>query len=130
MVRIFYDSDVRSTNTVFPQIVSTNSFRGNYSFLNVWIVEILNTVFPRIVSAETILFGKLQCGNYSKEETIQGRKVLICCFFVSIYDLNTCRTPNSKNEYFPRNLFANYSTCCTYFRFCSFNNSFQLAIKH
>ena len=28
------------------------------------------TVFPPIVSAETILFWKLKCGNYSKEETI------------------------------------------------------------
>ena len=30
----------------------------------------LFTVFPRIVSAETILFWKLKCGNYSREETI------------------------------------------------------------
>ena len=37
----------------------------------------INTVFPRILSAETILFWKLECGNYSKEETIQGRKLLI-----------------------------------------------------
>ena len=36
-----------------------------------------DTVFPRIVSAETILFWKLKCGNYSREETIQGRKLLI-----------------------------------------------------
>ena len=28
-----------------------------------------NTVFPRIVSAETILFWRLECDNYSKEET-------------------------------------------------------------
>ena len=33
------------------------------------------TVFPRIVSAETILFWKLKCGKYSREETIQGRKL-------------------------------------------------------
>ena len=38
------------------------------------------TVFPRIVSAETILFWKLDCGNYSREETIQGRKLLISYF--------------------------------------------------
>ena len=30
----------------------------------------LATVFPRIVSAETILFWKLECGKYSREETI------------------------------------------------------------
>ena len=29
-----------------------------------------NTVFPRIVSAETILFWKLDCDHYSREETI------------------------------------------------------------
>ena len=29
----------------------------------------LGTVFPRIVSAETILFWKLECGKYSREET-------------------------------------------------------------
>ena len=34
------------------------------------------TVFPRIFSAETILFWKLKCGNYSREETIQRRKLL------------------------------------------------------
>ena len=38
--------------------------------------KILITVFPRIVSAETI----------------QGRKVLICYFFVIIHDLNNDRT--------------------------------------
>ena len=36
-----------------------------------------DTVFPRIVSAETFLFWKLECGNYSREETNQGRKLLI-----------------------------------------------------
>ena len=34
------------------------------------------TVFPQIVSAETILFWKLECGKCSREETIQGRKLL------------------------------------------------------
>ena len=40
----------------------------------------LITVFPRIVSAETILFWKLGCGKYSREETIQGRKLLFLSF--------------------------------------------------
>ena len=44
----------------------------------------LYTVFPRIVSAETILFWKLECGNYSREETIQGRKLLFY-FAFSMY---------------------------------------------
>ena len=39
-------------------------------------MRISNTVFPRIVSAETILFWKLDCDHYSREETIQGRKLL------------------------------------------------------
>ena len=40
------------------------------------------TVFPHIVAVATILFWKLECGNYSKEETIQGRKLLIHWFLV------------------------------------------------
>ena len=50
-------------------------------------LEKLLTIFPQIVSAETILFlnlairtvtfdhSKYVCGHYSREETIQGRKV-------------------------------------------------------
>ena len=43
--------------------ISANSFRGNYSFLNL-------TLF-------TVTFGNSthRCGNYSREETIQGRKL-------------------------------------------------------
>ena len=48
-------------------------------FVENW--ENLNTVFPRIVSAETILFWMLECGKYSREETIQGRKVLFFLLF-------------------------------------------------
>ena len=40
-------------------------------------VSDINTVFPHIIAAATILFWNLRCGNYSKEETIQGRKLLI-----------------------------------------------------
>ena len=40
-----------------------------------------NTVFPHIVAAATILFWELECGNYSREETIQRRKLLISFFF-------------------------------------------------
>ena len=42
-----------------------------------------STVFPRIVSTETILFWKLKFGNYSREETIQGRKLLISYILVA-----------------------------------------------
>jgi hypothetical protein len=38
-------------------------------------------VFPHIVAAATILCLKLGCSNYSREETIQRRKLLISCFF-------------------------------------------------
>ena len=48
----------------------------------------INTVFQQIVSAETILFWKLECGNYSKEETIQGRKLLIYYFLVCIHSID------------------------------------------
>ena len=39
-------------------------------------VFITHTVFPRIVVATTILFLGLRCDNYSRETTIQGRKLL------------------------------------------------------
>ena len=53
----------------------------------------VNTVFPRIVSVETILFWKLRCDKYSREETIQRRKLFIFHFFiiVRILDLATYR---------------------------------------
>ena len=43
--------------------ISANSFRGNYSFLN--------------LTLSTVTFGHstYRCGNYSREETIQGRKL-------------------------------------------------------
>ena len=43
------------------------------------------TVFPYVVAAATILFWRLGCGKYSREETIQRRKLLISWFFVSIH---------------------------------------------
>ena len=39
-------------------------------------VTLLFAVFPHIVAAATILFWKFECGNYSREETIQRRKVI------------------------------------------------------
>ena len=42
-----------------------------------WLEKYICTIFSRIVSAETIFFWKLECGKYSREETIQGRKLLI-----------------------------------------------------
>ena len=37
----------------------------------------VGTVFHNIVPAATILFWKLECGKYSREETNQGRKLII-----------------------------------------------------
>ena len=52
------------------------AFKGNLSFLN--------TVFPHIVSAETIL-------NYSKEETIQGRKLYEEIWYIHKFPLDYIR---------------------------------------
>ena len=38
--------------------------------------------------------------------TIQGRKLLFSCCFVSIHNLNTCRTPAPKREQFPQKLIS------------------------
>ena len=55
--------------------------KGSHSGVNLFYFTVeISTVFPRIVSAETILFWNLECGNYSKEETIQGRKLLFSYF--------------------------------------------------
>ena len=43
--------------------ISANSFRGNYSFLNLTLCTV------------TFDHRTYRCGNYSREETIQGRKV-------------------------------------------------------
>ena len=43
-------------------------------------MENLSTVFPQIVVATTILFLRLRCDKYSREETIQRRKLLFSWF--------------------------------------------------
>ena len=43
--------------------ISANSFRGNYSFLNLTLFTV------------TFDHSTYRCGNYSREETIQGRKL-------------------------------------------------------
>ena len=49
--------------TILGYRISAYSFRGNYSFLNLTLC--------------TVTFGNstYRCGNYSREETIQGRKL-------------------------------------------------------
>ena len=47
--------------------ISANSFRGNYSFLNLALFTVtFDLYFINLNSC---------CGNYSREETIQGRKL-------------------------------------------------------
>ena len=44
-----------------------------------------------IVSVDTILFFlNLGCDKYSKDETIERKKLLFSYFFVSIHNLNCC----------------------------------------
>ena len=43
--------------------ISSYSFRGNYSFLNLTLCTV------------TFDHSTYRCGNYSREETIQGRKL-------------------------------------------------------
>ena len=55
-----------SFSTVFPCFIyriSSYSFRGNYSFLNLTLCTV------------TLGHSTYRCGNYSREETIQGRKL-------------------------------------------------------
>ena len=52
---------------IFNYRISANSFRGNYSFLNLALCTVTFDLY----------FINLNCcrGNYSREETIQGRKL-------------------------------------------------------
>ena len=91
--------------------------------------QIICTVFPHIVSAETIFFNSIlytvtfgnstfRCGNYSREETIQGRKlyeeiryvlstskitwylIRVLCFIQRIYSVKWKVTSKSKLQLF------------------------------
>ena len=53
--------------------ISANSFRGNYSFLNLTLCSV------------TFGHSTYRCGNYSRKESIQGRKL-----FAEIRYLNVC----------------------------------------
>ena len=63
--------------------ISANSFRGNYSFLKLFgqRSQYISIKFPLHKPSEN-------CGNYSREETIQGRKLFAeIWYFVSWYDV-------------------------------------------
>ena len=56
-----------STEAVLKYRISANSFRGNYSFLNLALCT---------VTYDLYFINLNSCrGNYSREETIQGRKL-------------------------------------------------------
>ena len=69
---VFFTSVTVHKNTVslienIEYRISANSFRGNYSFLNL-------TLFT--VTFDLYFINLNSCrGNYSREETIQGRKL-------------------------------------------------------
>ena len=80
--------------------ISGNSFRRNYSFLEVAVWQVFK--------------GE----NYSREETIN------LLLFVCIHNLNTCHTPTSKKE----NYSLKYGTCCMSQLFLIFLFSQQFSI--
>ena len=55
-------------------------------------LEFVSTVFPRIIVATTILFLRFRCDNYSRETTIQRRKLLISFFLGDVHKFNYCHT--------------------------------------
>ena len=63
------------------------------------------TVFPRIIVATTILFLRFRCDNYSRETTIQRRKLLISFFLGGIHNLNCCHTMYVKVRKFQKIFF-------------------------
>ena len=60
--------------------ISANSFRGNYSFLNLALFTVtFDLYFINLNSCR---------GNYSREETIQGRKIFAEIRYLFLYFLN------------------------------------------
>ena len=62
---------------MFAYRISANSFRGNYSFLNLALCTVTFALY---------LINLNSCrGNYSKEETIQGRKLFAEIRYANMY---------------------------------------------
>ena len=53
--------------------ISANSFRGNYSFLNLTLCTV------------TFVYSTYRSGNYSRDETIQGRKLFMEILFTHVF---------------------------------------------
>ena len=60
---VYYNCEKLVDIVVFTYRISANSFRGNYSFLNLTLCTV------------TFDHSTYRCGNYSREEIIQGRKL-------------------------------------------------------
>ena len=77
--------NLKTGDEQYRYCISANSFRGNYSFLNLALF---------IVTFDLYFIDLNSCrGNYSREETIQGRKLfaeiryapfLLACHYISI----------------------------------------------
>ena len=75
-LRIFFSIISFASHLFFKYRISANSFRGNYSFLNLALCTVtLDLYFINLNSCR---------GNYSREETIQRRKLFAEIRYVNI----------------------------------------------
>jgi hypothetical protein len=80
---IFFSKSENLRNAVtvctFLQLpISANSFRGNYSFLNLTLCTV------------TFDYSTYRCGNYLREETIQGRKLFAEIRYMKLMKAGHC----------------------------------------
>ena len=80
--QVFRKNDI--SNHDFTYRISANSFRGNYFFLSLTLCTV------------TFGYSTYRCGNYSREETIQGRKL-----FAEIRYLLDSQMPLNLGRNFP-----------------------------
>ena len=73
--------------------ISANSFRGNYSFFNLTLCTV------------TFDHSTYRCGNYSREETIQGRKL-----FAEIQYITSKLMPKRTSKLMPKRVKPNFSS--------------------
>ena len=78
----------------------------NFWIAGFFVVPAINAtiVFPRIVSAETILFWKLDCDHYSREEIIQGRKLFF--YFTFCIQFYFPSLNNGRKYYYKVHIFC------------------------
>ena len=88
-----------STRGIWDYRISANSFRGNYSFLKFFVQrsQYISIKFPLHKPSENR-------GNYSREETIQGRKLFAEIRYVITFWFPTTlspRSPSAKKHAYP-----------------------------